>query len=144
MPTVGECPGADFARQDRRARAADSPQADQHLPLPFDCRLLRVGGVAFLFGVPDLFLDQLEASIFALQFASQTIEQRMTFRRPERLEVDPGRAPLQLDPPNALGKEKAPSPVDMPGALPDETLSFAMRAACVLLFDRWHADCCRR
>ena len=67
-------------------------QRDEQLSLLFDHRVLRVGRVALLLNLTKLGRDQGEASVFAFEFATQPIWQRMTFRGLEGGKVDPSPA----------------------------------------------------
>jgi hypothetical protein len=78
-----------------------------------DHRVLRIGHVAFLLDITKLGLDQGEASVFALEFAPQTIGQRMTFRTLEGGKIDPSSAQLRFDATDTLCKQQSLDPIDM-------------------------------
>ena len=88
--------------------------------------------VAFLLDLTKLGLDQGEACVFALEFTTQPIWQRMTFRGLEGGKVDPGPAQLRLDVTDILGKQESLDPIDKACAFPDKTLTLPMRAAKAL------------
>src|ERR1700693_2148021 len=113
LPSAGEGSGEHLASKDCRAGGAHSLQRDEHLSLFFDHRVLRVGRVAFLLDLTKLGLDQGEASVFAFEFATQPIWQRMTFRGLEGGKIDPGPAQLWLDATGTLGKQQSLDPIDM-------------------------------
>src|SRR5205823_5969870 len=73
-----------------------------------------------------------EACVFALEFTTQPIWQRMTFRGLEGGKVDPGPAQLRLDVTDILGKQESLDPIDKACAFPDKTLTLPMRAAKAL------------
>ena len=88
-----------------------------------------------LLDLTKLGLDQGEASVFAFEFATQPIWQRMTFCGLEGGKVDPGPAQLRLDVADTLGKQQSLDPIDMAGAFADKTLTLAMRAAGIFFLD---------
>ena len=57
LSAIGECAREDLSRQDRCTGATDPLQSDQHLSLPLDGRILRVGGVALFLDFPNLVLS---------------------------------------------------------------------------------------
>jgi hypothetical protein len=125
--------------QDGCARPADALQRDEHLPLAFDRRVLRVGCVTLLLDFTKLRLDQVEAGIFAFEFATQSLRQRMAFPGLERCKINLRPAQLRLDATDPLGKQQTLDPIDMACAFADQTLTLPMRPARIFLLDRWHA-----
>src|ERR1700681_3098763 len=140
LPSAGEGSGEHLASKDCRAGGAHSVQRDEQLSLLFDHRVLRVGRVAFLLNLTKLGRDQGEASVFAFEFATQPIWQRMTFRGLEGGKVDPSPAQLRLDVPDTLCKQQSLDAIDVARAFPDETLALPMRTASIFFLNRGHAD----
>lgn len=139
MAPAREGSGEDFASQDGSACPAYTLQRDEHLPLPFDRRVLRVGCVTLLLDFTKLRLDQVEAGIFAFEFATQSLRQRMAFPGLERRKINLRPAQLRLDATDPLGKQQTLDPIDMACAFADQTLTLPMRPARIFLLDRWHA-----
>jgi hypothetical protein len=105
LPSARKGSGEHLASKDCRACASHSLQCDEHLSLPFDHRVLRVGRVALLLDFTKLGLDQVVASVFPLEFAAQPIWQWMAFRGLEGGKIDPGPAQLRLDAADSLSKQ---------------------------------------
>ena len=89
-------------------------------------RVLSICRVAFALDLTKLGLNQGEASVFAFEFATQPIWQRMTFCGLESGKIDPGPAQLRLDVADTLGKQQSLDPIDMARAFPNKALPLAM------------------
>jgi hypothetical protein len=98
-----------------------------------------ISGSSVLLDLTKLRLDQVEAGIFAFEFATQSLCQRMTFPGLECRKINLRPAQLRLDPTDPLGKQQTLDPIDMACAFADQTLTLPMRPACIFLLDRWHA-----
>ncbi len=66
-----------------------------------------ISGSSVLLDLTKLRLDQVEAGIFAFEFATQSLCQRMTF---PGLEINLRPAQLRLDPTDPLGKQQTLDP----------------------------------
>jgi hypothetical protein len=139
LPSVREGSGEHLASKDGHTCATHPLHCDEHLSLLFDHRGLCIGRVAFLLDLTKLGLDQGDASVFAFEFATQPIRQRMTFCGLEGGKVDPGPAQLRLDVTDTLCEQQSLDPIDMARAFSDKTLPFPMRASSIFFLDRGHA-----
>ena len=139
MTPTGEVSCEHFSRQNGGTGAAHPLQLDQHPPFALDRRILLVGRITFLLDLAKLGLNKIEAGIFALQFAAQPFGERMAFGGRQPGKIDPGQPKFRIDASNALSEKQALDPIDMACAFANQTLSFPMRSAGILLFDRRHA-----
>ena len=102
---------------------------------------MRVGGVTFFLDFRIWFwICSRRAYSRSSSRRPKAVRQRLTFCGRQGREVNSGQPALRLNPPNALSEEKSLDPVDVAGALADETLTLAVRTARILLLDRRHTD----
>ena len=134
MPSVGETTTKNLAGENRRARRADAPQLNEHLAFVFDGRILCIRCVSFSFRHPQLCFDEVETGIFTLEFGAQTSRKRQSLTVQVR-KINARTSQSRLDAANTLPEQQSFNAVDMCGALANQPLAFAMRAACVFFLD---------
>ena len=140
MSATGKWSRKDLPGQDCCTGAAHSLQSTQQFSLPFDCRILRIGCIAFLLDNAKLVLDQFKPLVFPFKLATQAFAEWPALSSGQLAEVNSRAPPLRFDSSDALGEQQTFDAVDMASALSNQALALAMRTASVFLFDRGYSN----